>query len=241
MHGPHRLASGLQGLEWQQQQQQLQQQQRSIWRAGSGGPHVPLCCLPPCCRRLASNRSQKARNKNARALKELSWPKRLDMLRDVAAGMHYLHTRRPPVIHGDLRSPNLLLDLTIDRERPRFHVKIADFGLARCGRRRQRLREARSSGLRTLAPLPVIPASCACDGSPSTARPRRMPSSAGLLCGLPRAPGGKGNPGSIGPLAVRLQDDGARHQPHHGEQDDQPALDGARGDQAQPDRARRRR
>lgn len=29
------------------------------------------------------------------------------------------------------RSPNLLLDLTIDRERPRFHVKIADFGLAR--------------------------------------------------------------------------------------------------------------
>ncbi len=45
--------------------------------------------------------------------------------------MHYLHTRKPAVIHGDLRSPNLLLDLTIDRERPRFHVKIADFGLAR--------------------------------------------------------------------------------------------------------------
>ncbi len=61
----------------------------------------------------------------------MSWSKRLDMLRDVAAGMHYLHTRRPPVIHGDLRSPNLLLDLTIDKERPRFHVKIADFGLAR--------------------------------------------------------------------------------------------------------------
>ena len=75
----------------------------------------------------------------------------------VAAGMHYLvgdnsfplmriqyfaltahthlysqHTRRPVVVHGDLRSPNLLLDLTIDSERPRFHVKIADFGLARC-------------------------------------------------------------------------------------------------------------
>lgn len=41
------------------------------------------------------------------------------------------HSRKPPVIHGDLRSPNLLLDLTIDKERPRFHVKIADFGLAR--------------------------------------------------------------------------------------------------------------
>ncbi|KAJ9508201.1 hypothetical protein QJQ45_021539 [Haematococcus lacustris] len=74
---------------------------------------------------------QRARSKNSRAIKELSWTNRLDMLRDVAAGMHYLHTRKPPVIHGDLRSPNLLLDLTIDKERPRFHVKIADFGLAR--------------------------------------------------------------------------------------------------------------
>lgn len=48
---------------------------------------------------------------------ELSWGKRLDMLRDVAAGMVFLHSRRPPVIHGDLRSPNLLLDLTFDGTR----------------------------------------------------------------------------------------------------------------------------
>lgn len=59
-----------------------------------------------------------------RALREMSWIKRLEMLRDVAAGMHYLHTRRPSVIHGDLRSPNLLLDLTMDNNRPRFHVKV---------------------------------------------------------------------------------------------------------------------
>lgn len=39
-------------------------------------------------------------------------------------GMHYLHTRRPPIIHGDLRSPNLLLDMTIDNEGPRFHLKV---------------------------------------------------------------------------------------------------------------------
>jgi serine/threonine-protein kinase CTR1 len=48
---------------------------------------------------------------------ELSGGKRLDMLRDVAAGMVFLHSRRPPVIHGDLRSPNLLLDLTFDGTR----------------------------------------------------------------------------------------------------------------------------
>ena len=45
--------------------------------------------------------------------------------------MHYLHTRKPPVIHGDLRSPNLLLDLTIDRERPRNHLSFG-FGIHRC-------------------------------------------------------------------------------------------------------------
>ena len=48
---------------------------------------------------------------------ELTWVKRLDMLRDIAAGMVFLHSRRPAVIHGDLRSPNLLLDLTFDGAR----------------------------------------------------------------------------------------------------------------------------
>lgn len=46
---------------------------------------------------------QRARKGNTRAQRELTWGKRLDMLRDVAAGMHYLHSRRPSVIHGDLR------------------------------------------------------------------------------------------------------------------------------------------
>lgn len=88
-----------------------------------------LCWFPHAFRSLFH--AQQARNGKQRAIRELSWGKRLDMLRDIAAGMHYLHTRKPPVIHGDLRSPNLLLDMTIDREKPRFHVKIADFGLAR--------------------------------------------------------------------------------------------------------------
>lgn len=53
------------------------------------------------------------------------------MLRDVASGMVFLHSRRPPIVHGDLRSPNLLLDYTVDKDKGRYHVKIADFGLAR--------------------------------------------------------------------------------------------------------------
>ncbi|EFN51230.1 hypothetical protein CHLNCDRAFT_10735, partial [Chlorella variabilis] len=42
----------------------------------------------------------------------------------VARGMSYLHTRSPPLMHLDLKSPNILLD-------DRWRVKIADFGLSR--------------------------------------------------------------------------------------------------------------
>lgn len=30
------------------------------------------------------------------------------MLRDIASGMVFLHSRKPPIVHGDLRSPNLV-------------------------------------------------------------------------------------------------------------------------------------
>jgi hypothetical protein len=40
-------------------------------------------------------------------------------------GGHCQHT------HLTCRSPNLLLDYTSDKGKPRFHVRIADFGLAR--------------------------------------------------------------------------------------------------------------
>lgn len=42
----------------------------------------------------------------------------------VARGMAYLHSRSPPILHLDLKSPNILLD-------ERWRVKITDFGLSR--------------------------------------------------------------------------------------------------------------
>ncbi len=49
---------------------------------------------------------------------------KLKIALDTAIGMHYLHTSKPPIVHGDLKSPNLLLG-------DNLNVKICDFGLSR--------------------------------------------------------------------------------------------------------------
>lgn len=46
---------------------------------------------------------------------------RVRMAMDIARGMNYLHSCRPPVIHRDLKSPNLLVDKD-------FTVKVRLFG-----------------------------------------------------------------------------------------------------------------
>eukprot|EP00236_Picocystis_salinarum_P002223 CAMPEP_0183824094 /NCGR_PEP_ID=MMETSP0807_2-20130328/400_1 /TAXON_ID=88271 /ORGANISM="Picocystis salinarum, Strain CCMP1897" /LENGTH=485 /DNA_ID=CAMNT_0026069005 /DNA_START=152 /DNA_END=1609 /DNA_ORIENTATION=- len=46
----------------------------------------------------------------------------------VARGMAYLHSRSPPILHMDLKSPNILVD-------ERWRVKITDFGLSRVRKR----------------------------------------------------------------------------------------------------------
>ena len=47
----------------------------------------------------------------------------LPMLRDIVQGMRFLHAGRPPVIHGDLKSSNVLVDAN-------FRAKVADFGIS---------------------------------------------------------------------------------------------------------------
>lgn len=50
--------------------------------------------------------------------------RRIRMALDVARGMNYLHRLSPPIVHRDLKSPNLLVDKT-------WTVKVCDFGLSR--------------------------------------------------------------------------------------------------------------
>lgn len=45
------------------------------------------------------------------------------VLEGIASGLHYLHSRRPPVVHRDIKSPNILLMDGL--------AKIADVGIAR--------------------------------------------------------------------------------------------------------------
>ncbi|KAK4783750.1 hypothetical protein SAY86_018118 [Trapa natans] len=60
-----------------------------------------------------------------RKCKELmEWKNRFSVVLDIARGIEYLHSLDPPVIHGDLKPSNILLDQY-------FSAKIGDFGLAR--------------------------------------------------------------------------------------------------------------
>ncbi|CAK8573608.1 unnamed protein product [Lathyrus sativus] len=52
------------------------------------------------------------------------WKTRFSIILDIAKGIQYLHSCDPPIIHGDIKPSNILLDHS-------FSAKIADFGLAR--------------------------------------------------------------------------------------------------------------
>ncbi|PIA34197.1 hypothetical protein AQUCO_03800050v1 [Aquilegia coerulea] len=56
--------------------------------------------------------------------KKFTLKQRLLIALDVAKGLNYLHGLDTPIVHLDLKSPNLLLD-------KKFSVKICDFGLSR--------------------------------------------------------------------------------------------------------------
>ncbi|CAL5209597.1 unnamed protein product [Lathyrus oleraceus] len=52
------------------------------------------------------------------------WKTRFSIILEIAKGIQYLHSCDPPIIHGDIKPSNILLDHS-------FSAKIADFGLAR--------------------------------------------------------------------------------------------------------------
>ncbi|KAJ8748894.1 hypothetical protein K2173_013327 [Erythroxylum novogranatense] len=74
---------------------------------------------------LMENRSLQEALIDRKCEELMSWSKRLEIISDVAKGLEYLHhVCSPPVIHGDIKPSNILLDSD-------FNAKIGDFGLAR--------------------------------------------------------------------------------------------------------------
>uniref|UniRef100_A0A3Q3X1W5 Protein kinase domain-containing protein n=1 Tax=Mola mola TaxID=94237 RepID=A0A3Q3X1W5_MOLML len=59
---------------------------------------------------------------NLLASHTLMWPKKFQMIYEASMGMNFLHSMKPPLLHLNLKTPNILLD-------DHLHVKISDFGL----------------------------------------------------------------------------------------------------------------
>lgn len=88
-----------------------------------------VCTFPPaivteyCPRGSLTDVLRLAKN-NTEFAQYLTWPRRIAMLTDAASGMLFLHKHRPPIVHRDLKSPNLLVT-------DHFKVQISDFNLSK--------------------------------------------------------------------------------------------------------------
>lgn len=105
---------------------------------------------------------------------ELSWAQQRKMCLDIARAMDHLHTRNPPILHRDLKSPNILLHVPLTGPGDLPFLKLADFGLAR--------------NLPVAGDMPAALGACHCEVAP-----RRLTGSIGtwqwmapeVFCGLP--------------------------------------------------------
>lgn len=88
------------------------------------------CCLDPpalvmeYCSRRSVDKILAEANRDVKSSRQIDWVHLLGIATDAAKGMLYLHSRSPPIVHRDLKSPNLLVDAL-------WHVKISDFNLSR--------------------------------------------------------------------------------------------------------------
>ncbi|KOX69995.1 Serine/threonine-protein kinase pelle [Melipona quadrifasciata] len=76
----------------------------------------------------------------------LSWIQRHEIAKGIACGLQYLHTvGEKPLIHGDIKSANILLDKNLE-------PRIGDFGLAREGLERDSMKVSKIHGTRPYLP-----------------------------------------------------------------------------------------
>ena len=61
---------------------------------------------------------------------QMDYTLQMKMCLDIAAGMRFLVSVQPPIIHRDLRSPNIFVN-RVTSELNDVCLKVADFGLSR--------------------------------------------------------------------------------------------------------------
>jgi len=66
---------------------------------------------------------------NISKTEKLSFKTQVKLALDIAKGMQYLHSTTPPLVHRDLKSPNVLMQSI--PEAPYVTCKVSDFGLSR--------------------------------------------------------------------------------------------------------------
>jgi serine/threonine protein kinase len=89
-----------------------------------GISYEPPAIVSEYCARGSLFDVLRAASMSEAAAASLSWPRRLRLALDAAKGMLALHSHQPPIIHRDLKSPNLLVDGA-------WRVKVADFNLSK--------------------------------------------------------------------------------------------------------------
>ncbi|KAI5098796.1 ankyrin repeat and protein kinase domain-containing protein 1, partial [Silurus meridionalis] len=59
----------------------------------------------------------------------LTWPKKFQMIHEIATGMNFLHTMKPPLLHLNLKLSNILLDAHLHVKIPLFFFLLCDAGM----------------------------------------------------------------------------------------------------------------
>ena len=82
-------------------------------------------CIKPMCLYMVTELMQNDLFNALRKDQSYTWAGThgREVCRGIVSGLHYLHSRRPPVVHRDIKSPNILLMDGV--------AKIADVGIAR--------------------------------------------------------------------------------------------------------------
>ncbi|KIO18585.1 hypothetical protein M407DRAFT_31776, partial [Tulasnella calospora MUT 4182] len=78
-------------------------------------------------------------------------PERIALIKDTFSGLKYLHTRQPPICHGDLKSLNILVSAS-------YRAVITDFGSARILRETENRKEDREKVLDVTGASAIAPA-----------------------------------------------------------------------------------